>query len=372
MKLLLTAGLLSAIFVGRSMPPNILAREQWSSTRTFKWKVATTVYFGKSALQELEHASPEVREQLQRSGRFNLRKRQTEAILVIKRGSEVDVIEYEITHSTDFPNRKYRFVCAKDYLAIPGQHDSISNSGAPPMTAGVASILPTKEKALYIGVPTLLAGIDEVAAFHPAFHAGANPTKVKVPFGWTGSIQTLWVPDSQGPERFFLRIQGAAIGTLQLSRQHGYAPSRLEIHQGHIRHLWETLRWRKFGEHWFPCVVVYQYSDRVVNHQARFELISIETSSTETVPLFSLGETVMDYRLCDLVIDAPQRSRENIVSYIWQGRLPTEEELKQLAYQQGNLIPPDMPRRRFSLLLFVPAIIFFALAAYLYFRNRRR
>ncbi|MDM7460275.1 MAG: hypothetical protein P3X24_001295 [bacterium] len=62
----------------------------------------------------------------------------------------------------------------------------------------------------------------------------------------------------------------------------------------------------------------------------------------------------------------------SFINFRGQGRLPTEEELKQLAYQQGSLIPPETPRRRFSPLLFVPAIVFFALAAYLYFKNRRR
>ncbi len=372
MKLFLIAGMISGIVMGYSAPRNILAREEWSSTRTFKWKVSTTIYFGKSALQELQHAPPEVKEQLQRSGSLNQRKRQTEAILVIKRTPEVDVIEYEIIQSTDFPKQKYRFVCAKDYLAIPVQHSSASNSGAPPMSIGTASVLPTSEKALYRGIPTLLAGTDEVAPFHPAFHAGANPAMVKVPFGWTGNLPIRWIPHSQNFERLSLQIKDSNVGTLQLSRQHGYAPFQLEVRQGFSRYLWKTLQWRKFEGHWFPSVVAYQYSDRAVNHQVRFELVSVEVSSAENGHLFSHGETVMDYRLCDSVVDAPQRSRENVVSYIWQGRLPTEEELKQLAYQQGNLIPPDAPRRRFSPLLFAPAVIFFALAAYLYFKNRRR
>ncbi|MDM7460252.1 MAG: hypothetical protein P3X24_001160, partial [bacterium] len=61
-----------------------------------------------------------------------------------------------------------------------------------------------------------------------------------------------------------------------------------------------------------------------------------------------------------------------VVQYRWKETLPDTKALEQLSYQQGNLIPPETPRRRFSPLLFVPAVIFFALAGYLYLRSRRR
>ena len=87
-------------------------------------------------------------------------------------------------------------------------------------------------------------------------------------------------------------------------------------------------------------------------------------------PSIPTGIHVNDYRLMPYEkINTPS---DSYVHYLWTGRLPTEEELKQMAYQQGNLIPPAAPRRRFSPLLFAPAIVFFALAAYFYFRNRRR
>ena len=91
-----------------------------------------------------------------------------------------------------------------------------------------------------------------------------------------------------------------------------------------------------------------------------------------------LHTPVNDYRLIeyqDLLSQVTIHAddvRRQVVRYPWIGRMYTTEELKQLAYQQGNLIPPETPRRRFSPLLFVPAVIFFTLAAYLYFKNRRR
>lgn len=38
--------------------------------------------------------------------------------------------------------------------------------------------------------------------------------------------------------------------------------------------------------------------------------------------------------------------------------------------QQGNLLPPDSGRRRYSLVMFVPAPIFLLLAAYLFWRGK--
>lgn len=78
---------------------------------------------------------------------------------------------------------------------------------------------------------------------------------------------------------------------------------------------------------------------------------------------------VEDYRLASY--EDVLSGNTSAVNYRWTGHLPSEEELQQLAYQQGNLVPPETPRRRYSLWLFVPAALFFLAAAYLYFKNRR-
>lgn len=82
--------------------------------------------------------------------------------------------------------------------------------------------------------------------------------------------------------------------------------------------------------------------------------------------------SVFDYRHLGENVSPKDLVSENAVNYSWEGKLIPDEKIRYLAYQQGNLVPPDTPRRRFSPLLFAPAIVFFALAAYFYFRNRRR
>lgn len=111
-----------------------------------------------------------------------------------------------------------------------------------------------------------------------------------------------------------------------------------------------------------------------------FKLRRVDSLSEKDLEItLPLGTQVHDFRQLSRDWEAQDYSNHfsqgdwsRVVRYRWQGVLPDVKTLKQLAYQQGNLIPPDTPRRRFSLLLFAPAIIFFALAAYLYFRNRRR
>ncbi len=91
-----------------------------------------------------------------------------------------------------------------------------------------------------------------------------------------------------------------------------------------------------------------------------------------------LGVPVADYRLLDyeafwdLRYSAHFGSDDQAVVYPWSGRLPSEAELQQLAYQQGHLIPPDDPARRYSLWMFLPAAILFGLAGYLYYRQKRK
>ena len=129
-----------------------------------------------------------------------------------------------------------------------------------------------------------------------------------------------------------------------------------------LRHVFHTARTKRVDKFEVPDVIEYRLDDaekrsnlRVVYDQVLFDPLQ------ESIQLdLPQGTTVADERL------------GRLLNYKWTGRLPTEEELKQLAYQQGNLIPPETPHRRFSPLLFVPAILFFALAAYLYFKNRRR
>lgn len=87
----------------------------------------------------------------------------------------------------------------------------------------------------------------------------------------------------------------------------------------------------------------------------RFE--SIKQAPTFDLPL---GTEVKDSRF------------EREAYYAWRGRLPTQSDLQRMLYEQGRLLPPESSRTRYSWVMFVPAILFFLAALWLYWRMNRR
>ena len=129
------------------------------------------------------------------------------------------------------------------------------------------------------------------------------------------------------------------------------------------RHVYHIAGTRKVDGAEVPLIIQHEWSprSRTVQQRTTYELKAFEQLSEEEIPVeMPLGTEVNDYRLGEGI------------SYLWSGRLPSEEELKRLAYQQGYLLPPETPRQRYSPWLFVPAVVFFVTAAYLYWRQRRR
>ncbi len=119
------------------------------------------------------------------------------------------------------------------------------------------------------------------------------------------------------------------------------------------------------------------YSETIEKDRVDTEFILLEHKDIDKVEIdIPLGTSISDYRLVkpfQAYNEKSQDELENIrVLYPWSGRLLSEAELQQLAYQQGHLIPPDAPARRYSLWMFLPAVILFGLAGYLYYRQKRK
>jgi hypothetical protein len=96
-------------------------------------------------------------------------------------------------------------------------------------------------------------------------------------------------------------------------------------------------------------------------------------NSDNNEPTLPLGVTIYDYRLLgkDLTLTQMRESEDKAIQYRWKGKLISEDELRQLAYQEGNLLPPETPQRRYSFWMFLPAIILFGLALLFYLKRRR-
>jgi hypothetical protein len=143
-------------------------------------------------------------------------------------------------------------------------------------------------------------------------------------------------------------------------------PLKLELVSPFRNGQWyrETLRavgFRKEGDLWVPSTFTWHHdgSQKTFFYSSSYELVRFARLNQEVTLQLPLGTQVEDRRL------------GSSVNYRWQGHLPTEEELRRLAYRQGYLLPPAAPRRRYSLWLFAPAVLFFTAAAYLYWRQRR-
>jgi hypothetical protein len=111
------------------------------------------------------------------------------------------------------------------------------------------------------------------------------------------------------------------------------------------------------------------------NDNLFFRLKKFEKLNHSKFPdlLLNQGLTVFDFRLLgNTVTPKDLANDENAVIYKWSGIVPEEEALRRFAYQQGSLVPPEIPQRRYSLWLFVPAALFFLAAAYLYLRGKRK
>lgn len=123
-----------------------------------------------------------------------------------------------------------------------------------------------------------------------------------------------------------------------------------------------------------PRTIHYREVEGNLQTVITFTLKHVEKlSSPKELLEVPLGSAVSDYRYLGEISDRDLiRNSRNAVLYNWTGKLLSDAEVQMYAYKMGLLQPSEDSSSRYSPLLFAPAIIFFALAAYFYFRNRRR
>jgi len=123
-----------------------------------------------------------------------------------------------------------------------------------------------------------------------------------------------------------------------------------------------------------PYRVRYARAAGNLREEVVFTLKQVQILNSATIELtLPLGVTIYDYRLLgkDLTLAQMSESKDKAIQYRWKGRLISEDELRQLAYQEGNLLPPETPQRRYSFWMFLPAIVLFGLALLFYLKRRR-
>jgi len=123
-----------------------------------------------------------------------------------------------------------------------------------------------------------------------------------------------------------------------------------------------------------PYKVRYTRAEGNLSEEVVFTLKQVQMANSDNnEPTLPLGVTIYDYRLSgkDLTLTQMRESEDRAIQYRWKGRLISEDELRQLAYQEGNLLPPETPQRRYSFWMFLPAIVLFGLALLFYLKRRR-
>lgn len=150
--------------------------------------------------------------------------------------------------------------------------------------------------------------------------------------------------------------------------------AEIKISAGNVDATYRVLQLKKLQNFHLPSEIEFSLQSGNKHHQVRFKLERISANQSDTSASFGipLGVTVNDFRHLQEPATPELLTEERAVKYIWRGRIPASTEILELASRQGRVIPPETGSRRYSLLLFVPAVLFFTLAAYFYFRGRRR
>ncbi|GIV09616.1 MAG: hypothetical protein KatS3mg019_1707 [Fimbriimonadales bacterium] len=362
-------------------------RDKWGSRQTFKWKISITTRFSAAVWNELSQLPPEAQQKLRASNPdlkpYEPVSRRAEMLLTVMRSNRTDILEFQIVSREDGVRLIFDHASEQLLLIVRPEMSATHDSSAHRQNTsnnGIANafVFPTGDSPLYLGVPSYYSGIGaEVNVFHGAFLAAVNPLRVEAPFGWMGFKRVEWLPNSAVSNEFILQVDGAKAGTMTISPEHGYAPALLRIEYGKLRFQWRVKQWKQVAGYWMPSLIEYERKDRMVSEQAYIELVAASPTPPDAVKNLSeyltRGVQVTDFRLAGGITDSPMHLREqDVVSYGFDQHLPSVEELQQLAYQQGNLVPPETPQRRDSLWLFVPAALFFLAAAYLYLRGKRK
>ncbi len=265
---------------------------------------------------------------------------------------------------------EYIFVFTDDYNILV---EGFVN--ADPTTGKYPDVFPLEQATVWKpGVPTLFL-------IHPTgypsanwqpnsptliFLANLNPNRLKS-LEWkivnTQKDQTIVESEFDGGRVRIWYGNGELVGV----------PMKMEIVRGDEKQYYETTRVAKKGD--VAYVEAFTYSAELgrLRESVRFTLTNIQKLD-EPFHLNHIPQNVFvsDFRHLESNASPRDLTDERAVKYRWEGVLPSEEELQNLAYQQGNLLPTSTPQRRYSLVLFAPALLFFAGALYLYWKQRRR
>lgn len=347
-------------------------RDRWAENKTFVYTAETTMRQNNSVIApELPHLPTEVQRSLRKLPAVT--KRKTKAVLTIARKGQNCIVLYEILSSERYPVSTLFLFCKPKVLMVLSQTPQ-SHSQTQQEIRQSLSVYPTSEEPFSAGFPTLLAGNDELVNAPPSFLAGYPPNNCFVPFGWSALGERLsWEGKKDAKGEVWLELRGVEgiRATMRLAPTYRFAVAEYHVRSnGMITYHARVTKWQTVEGWSIPKEVIVVDRGRAHEMRTLYRLSRIIPTEGKLDP--PKGIRVADFRLSEQVYDQPLGRDTIQISYTWNGRLPTIEELEQMAQQQGNPLPPGTPHRRYSLVMFAPAVIFLLIADYLFWKGRKK
>lgn len=204
----------------------------------------------------------------------------------------------------------------------------------------------------------------------PAYLALSNPLK---PWYFCDSIPFLQTGKRIADGFQFEGATALQRHTLQLDQVGLFKQYRLETSRYTLTH--RVLKTRKVEGFLVPAEV--EVREDASSYRGRIVARLLKATPTVGVPAFAYnrGAFLTDLRLLpkgeckDL---ERSRSLHLATSYLWEGSLWSEEDLKRIVTSGGSTLPPGPPRRRYSLVMFAPAVILLLIAGYLFWKSRKK
>jgi hypothetical protein len=239
--------------------------------------------------------------------------------------------------------------------------DQVASELSPP-----ALVWKCSDSSIYFPSPSLNVALKRPEPCDFVLMTGANPLKL-----YGADFQLVKIIG----EQYILKssplkgIHFSCYLRLTLDSRYGFSPSSIEMFMGQAtvpEKVWRVTRHRSVNaDIWLPSEIEYHSNSQGHKQVIKFVLNSFN-DSREVVMELPTGFPVGDMRLINenpTERDSIQRG-DKMIRYSWTGQVPSEVELRQMAFTQGKL---DRHQGvRMSWLLLLPGLFLLGLAVYFY------